>query len=69
MGKLSLSLECYLEAILDLKVAKESVRITDLADQLRVTKASVNRAVTKLAALKLITHERYGPVTLTVHRD
>jgi DtxR family Mn-dependent transcriptional regulator len=69
MGKLSLSLECYLEAILDLKVAKESVRITDLADQLRVTKASVNRAVTKLAALKLITHERYGPVTLTLQGE
>jgi DNA-binding MarR family transcriptional regulator len=69
MSNISLSLERYLEAILDLKAAKDFVRITDLADQLRVTKASVNRAVTKLAALKLITHERYGPVTLTLQGE
>jgi Mn-dependent DtxR family transcriptional regulator len=32
MFNMSLSLECYLEAILDLKEAKEFVRITDLDD-------------------------------------
>jgi DtxR family Mn-dependent transcriptional regulator len=69
MCNLSLSFECYLEAILDLKEAKKFVRITDLADKLRVTKASANRAVVKLAALKLIIHERYGPLTLTLQGE
>jgi DtxR family Mn-dependent transcriptional regulator len=69
MCNLSLSLERYLEAILDLKEKNESVRITDLAEKLRVTKASVNRAVTKLADLKLIFHERYSPLTLTLQGE
>jgi DtxR family Mn-dependent transcriptional regulator len=69
MYNLSLSLERYLEAILDLKAENESVRITDLAEKLRVTKASVNRAVEKLAALKLVIHERYGPLTLTLQGE
>jgi Mn-dependent DtxR family transcriptional regulator len=45
------------------------VRVTDLADKLRVTKASVNRAVEKLAALKLVGHERYGTLTLTLQGE
>jgi DtxR family Mn-dependent transcriptional regulator len=69
MINMSLSLECYLEAILDLQEENGSVRITDLAEKLKVTKASTNKAVAKLAGLKLITHQRYGPLTLTVQGE
>jgi DtxR family Mn-dependent transcriptional regulator len=69
MCNLSLSLECYLEAILNLQEENGSVRVTDLAEKLKVTKASVNKAVAKLAALELILHERYGPLTLTVQGE
>lgn len=59
------SLEDYLEVILDLNEANESIRVTDLADRLGVAKSSVNQAVTKLVELKLVLHERYGPLQLT----
>jgi DtxR family Mn-dependent transcriptional regulator len=65
MSNISPSLESYLEAILNLKETNESVRITDLAEELRVAKSSVNQAVAKLAGLKLVIHERYGPLILT----
>jgi DtxR family transcriptional regulator, Mn-dependent transcriptional regulator len=62
---LSPSLEDYLEVILDLKEENESIRVTDLAEKLQVAKSSVNQAVTKLAELQLVTHDRYGPLQLT----
>jgi DtxR family Mn-dependent transcriptional regulator len=62
---ISPSLEDYLEVILDLKEENESIRVTDLAAKLQVAKPSVNQAVTKLVDLKLLTHDRYGPLVLT----
>ncbi len=62
---ISPSLEDYLKAILFLKEENDIIRVTDLAKKLRVAKSSVNQAVTKLLELKLITHERYGPLELT----
>lgn len=63
--KISPSLEDYLEAILELKVVHGLVRVTDLAEKLGVAKSSVNQAVGKLTAKKLLAHERYGPLELT----
>jgi DtxR family Mn-dependent transcriptional regulator len=59
------SLEDYLEAIFHLKSENELIRVTDLAQKLQVAKSSVNQAVAKLTARKLLTHERYGPLELT----
>jgi DtxR family Mn-dependent transcriptional regulator len=59
------SLEDYLEVILDLNEQNKSIRVTDLAEKLGVAKSSVNQAVVKLVDLKLLIHERYGPLVLT----
>jgi DtxR family Mn-dependent transcriptional regulator len=59
------SLEDYLEVILDLNEENESIRVTDLAKKLGVAKSSVYQAVVKLVDLKLLIHERYGPLVLT----
>jgi DtxR family Mn-dependent transcriptional regulator len=59
------SLEDYLEAIFHLKNENEQIRVTDLAQKLQVAKPSVNQAVAKLTAKKLLVHERYGPLELT----
>lgn len=62
---ISPSLEDYLEEILDLKAENGTIRVTDLAEKLQVAKSSVNQAVAKLVDLKLLVHERYGPLELT----
>ncbi len=62
---ISPSLEDYLEVILDLKEQNESIRVTDLAERMKVAKSSVNQAVTKLVELELVKHEKYGPLELT----
>ncbi|MHC1586380.1 MAG: metal-dependent transcriptional regulator [Candidatus Hecatellaceae archaeon] len=61
----SASFEDYLEAIYLLGREKGEVRVTDLAAKLKVKKASVSEALTKLAERGLVKHERYGAVTLT----
>jgi DtxR family Mn-dependent transcriptional regulator len=42
------------------------IRVTDLATKLQVAKSSVNQAVAKLTVKKLLVHERYGLLELTV---
>ncbi len=62
----SSSLEDYLEAILVLSGSVgTAVRVTDLSDQLGVSKPSVSVAVKKLADAGLVSHERYGDIKLT----
>jgi len=64
-GKSS-SVEDYLEAILVLsQESGASARITDLSEQLGVSKPSVSAAVRRLAEAGLAVHERYGDVRLT----
>ncbi len=62
---LSASLEDYLEAILELKMEKNKVRVTDLSNALGVKKSSVNTAIGKLKKLNLVYHERYEDIKLT----
>jgi len=64
MEHLTSSLEDYLEAIYILE-KKGSVRISDIAEFLGVSKPSVNRAVGNLCNHGLIDHELYSDVTLT----
>ncbi len=64
MENLTSSLEDYLEAIYLLE-KKGSVRVSDIADFLGVSKPSVNRAIGNLLKHELVDHELYGDVSLT----
>lgn len=61
--------EDYLEAIyrlsLDSDDADNSVRSVDVAEQLEVSKASVNKALNQLKDKGMVIQNRYGRVTLT----
>ena len=63
--KMSPSLENYLETVLLLEQKDPEVRLTDVANKLGVSKASVNRAQGILKKAGLIEQERYGTITLT----
>jgi Mn-dependent DtxR family transcriptional regulator len=58
-------MENYLEAIYELSVEGMGARVSDIAKQLGVTKASTNSAIKTLADKGLITNEKYGEVFLT----
>ena len=66
MEKISMSHEDYLEAIIMLGGTEEvSVRSVDVANQMGVSKASVNKAVGLLKERGLVTQPYYGDITLT----
>lgn len=62
---LSSSLEDYLEAMIDLFRYEGKIRVSDISTKLKVEKSSVNTAINKLKNLDLVTHEKYGDVSLT----
>jgi DtxR family Mn-dependent transcriptional regulator len=61
----SLAQEDCLEAVLRLQQAQGAARIGELAAALGVHKSTVVAMVKRLAARELLTHARYGLVTLT----
>lgn len=66
MDKISTSHEDYLEAIVMLGgTTEQSVRSVDVAKQLEVSKASVNKAVGLLKEKGLAEQPYYGDITLT----
>lgn len=68
MGKyidLTSSIEDYLEKILEIEEENGTVRVTDVANKLKIAKPSVNQALTKLKKQAFITQETYGPIKLT----
>lgn len=54
-----------METIYYLQKVKSEIRITDLAEELNVSKPSVNRAINTLKESNLVTHEHYGVLSLT----
>jgi DtxR family Mn-dependent transcriptional regulator len=62
---LSASLEDYLEAIYNLATRTGAVRSKDIADNLKVARASVTGALRLLKDKGLVNYQPYGPVTLT----
>ena len=64
-ANISVALKEYLDAIYNISKEKSSVRTTDIARRLGISKPSVNRAVTTLKAKGLVLHEPYGAVILT----
>ncbi|MBU1617270.1 MAG: metal-dependent transcriptional regulator [Candidatus Margulisbacteria bacterium] len=64
MKKLSANMENYLETILTLENENGGARIKDIAARLGIKMPSVTEALAKLKAAKLISHEKYGTVSL-----
>jgi DtxR family Mn-dependent transcriptional regulator len=62
---LSASLEDYVEAILTLENTSRVARVSEIAARLEVSRPSVTGALKLLTAKGLVTHARYGHVTLT----
>jgi DtxR family Mn-dependent transcriptional regulator len=62
---LSASLEDYLEAILRLQRSSLVARVSEIAEQLSVSRPSVTGALKNLASRGLVVHARYGHATLT----
>lgn len=66
MEKISMSHEDYLEAIVMLGgTTEQAVRSVDIAKQMEVSKASVNKAIGLLKEKGLAEQPYYGDVTLT----
>lgn len=66
MDKLSKSLEDYLEAIVMLGgTTEQSVRPSDIARKMGVSKTSVGKALTALRERRLVDQPYYGEATLT----
>lgn len=63
--KLTISLINYLEQIYSLEQDNREVRVTDVANAIALSKASVNRAINILAEQGYVTHEHYGVICLT----
>ncbi len=64
--KISKSHEDYLEAIVELGGTPENpIRSVDVATNLGVSKASVNKAVTALKEMSFLDQPYYGDITLT----
>ena len=59
------SLEEYLKNMYVLKQQNGKIRVTDIAEKMNCSKASVNKAVNNLKENKLINYESYGTIELT----
>ena len=63
--KLTKSIEDYIEVMYNLKKAKGTIRVTDIAEELGVKPSSVVEAVNKISKMKLVSREKYGEIKLT----
>ena len=63
---ISSSLEEYLKTIYILKVQNGNIRVTDIAEKMNCSKASVNKAINNLKQNELINYETYGTIELTL---
>lgn len=63
--KLTRSQEEYLKTIYILEKNNQKVRVTDIANKLKITKPSVNKAIKNLKELQLIDYKAYGNINLT----
>lgn len=64
-SEISPSSEDYLEMIYNLYLKNGMIRTTDIAEELNVSKPSVNRAIKMLKAQDLVEHELYSEIILT----
>lgn len=64
-GKVSPSLEQYIEAIADLLTRDKVCSVSDIAEQVQVSRPAASRAVRELSEQNLVDHKAYGYVDLT----
>ncbi|MGM0365583.1 MAG: metal-dependent transcriptional regulator [Actinomycetota bacterium] len=64
-NELSSNIEDYLEAIYEIDITGDAVRVKDIARKLDINPASVTEILYKMKDLDLAEHKRYGKVTLT----
>ena len=62
---ISKSLEEYLKTMYVLKTQNNKIRVTDVAEKMNISKASVNKAVNNLKDNGLLNYESYGSIELT----
>ena len=62
---ISKSLEEYLKTIYVLKKQNGNIRVTDIANIMNCSKASVNKAINNLKENELVNYESYGKIELT----
>lgn len=62
---ISKSLENYVKTMYVLDKQTRNIRVTDIAQKMNCTKASVNKALKVLKENKLVEYETYGKITLT----
>ena len=62
---ISKALEEYLKTIYVLKKQNGNIRVTDIANKMNCSKASVNKAIKNLKENELINYETYGTIELT----
>ena len=63
--KLTGSQEEYLKTIYLLEKNNEKVRVTDIANKLKITKPSVNKGINTLKEVGLVNYKAYGSISLT----
>jgi DtxR family Mn-dependent transcriptional regulator len=69
MGKISASLEDYLEVIYQLCRERQVARVKEIAERLEVADASVVGALRVLRRKRLVRQERYGYIRLTAEGE
>lgn len=62
---ISKALEEYVKAMYVLKMQNGQIRVTDIANKMNVSKASVNKAVNSLKDEGIVNYEIYGNIDLT----
>lgn len=66
---ISKSLEDYLKTIYILKKQNGNIRVTDIANKMNCTKASVNKAINNLKDNNLVNYESYGTIEITTEGE
>ncbi len=66
---ISKAIEEYLKTMYVLKKQNEKIRVTDIAEKMNCSKASVNKAVNNLKENNLVNYESYGSIELTTEGE
>lgn len=62
---ISKSLEEYIKTMYILQIKNKEIRVTDIANEMNISKPSVTKAINILKEEKLINYETYGKIELT----
>lgn len=65
----SKALEEYIKTMYILKNQKGEIRVTDIAEKMNYSKASVTKALNSLKERKMVKYEAYGPIVLTTEAE